>query len=45
MLILLYDTHYQVIETADPLVILLDAQPYAMIKYLVDGEEIMEAVS
>jgi hypothetical protein len=33
------------IETAAPLVILMDAQPYAMIKYTVDGKEVIEAVT
>ena len=32
------------IETGAPLVVLMDAQPYAKIKYTVDGKEIMEAV-
>ena len=39
------NTHYRVIETAPPKVVLMAAQPYAMIKYTVDGKEVMEAVT
>jgi hypothetical protein len=38
-------TNYRVIETAAPKVVLMAAQPYAMIKYTVDGKEVMEAVT
>ena len=38
-------THYKVIETAAPKVVLMAAQPYAMIKYTVDGKEVMEVVT
>ena len=38
-------THYKVIETTAPKVVLMAAQPYAMIKYTVDGKEVMEAVT
>ena len=36
--------YYSVIETSAPKVVLMDAQPYAIIKYTVDDKEEMKAV-
>ena len=37
MVLLLMGTYYSVIETSPPKVVLMDAQPYAIIKYTVNG--------
>ena len=45
LILLFQNNYYKVIEIAPPQVFLLDAQPYAMIKYFDNGEEVMETVT
>jgi hypothetical protein len=45
MLLLFVETFYKVIETAAPLVVLMESQPFALIKYTVDGKEVIEKVT
>jgi hypothetical protein len=45
LILLFHNNYYKVIEIAPPQVFLLDAQPYAMIKYFDNGEEVMETVT